>query len=110
MEETDFFAKVFPWTCDASARDHQDLAVLDDRALRARTLRTPVRHVAISDGSSTRSQEDRQVPRQRHHSFEYLEKYSTDAVRYWAGSARLGADTVFSEEQMKVGRRLASRS
>ncbi len=38
---------------------------------------------------------------------EYLEKYSTDAVRYWAGSARLGADTVFSEEQMKVGRRLA---
>jgi valyl-tRNA synthetase len=37
----------------------------------------------------------------------YLEKYSTDAVRYWAGSARLGADTVFSEEQMKVGRRLA---
>jgi len=38
---------------------------------------------------------------------EYLERYSTDAVRYWAGSARLGADTVFSEEQMKVGRRLA---
>ncbi len=38
---------------------------------------------------------------------EYLEKYSTDAVRYWTGSARLGADTIFSEEQMKVGRRLA---
>jgi len=38
---------------------------------------------------------------------EYLERYSTDAVRYWAGSARLGSDTVFSEEQMKVGRRLA---
>jgi valyl-tRNA synthetase len=38
---------------------------------------------------------------------EFLEKYSTDAVRYWAGSARLGADTVFSEDQMKVGRRLA---
>ncbi len=38
---------------------------------------------------------------------EYLERYSSDAVRYWAGSARLGADTVFSEDQMKVGRRLA---
>jgi valyl-tRNA synthetase len=37
----------------------------------------------------------------------YLDTYSTDAVRYWAGSARLGVDTVFSEEQMKVGRRLA---
>jgi len=38
---------------------------------------------------------------------EYLERYSSDAVRYWAGSARLGADTIFSEDQMKVGRRLA---
>jgi valyl-tRNA synthetase len=38
---------------------------------------------------------------------EYLERYSTDAVRYWTASARLGTDTVFSEEQMKVGRRLA---
>ena len=38
---------------------------------------------------------------------EYLDRYSTDAVRYWTGSARLGTDTIFSEEQMKVGRRLA---
>ena len=38
---------------------------------------------------------------------DFLERYGTDAVRYWAASARLGADTVFSEDQMKVGRRLA---
>ena len=38
---------------------------------------------------------------------ELLDKHGTDAVRYWAGSARLGVDTVFDEQQMQVGRRLA---
>ena len=38
-----------------------------------------------------------------------LEQYGTDAVRYWASSARPGVDTAFSEEQMKVGRKLANK-
>ena len=38
-----------------------------------------------------------------------FEQYGTDAVRYWSLSARPGVDTVFSEEQMKVGRRLATK-
>jgi valyl-tRNA synthetase len=38
---------------------------------------------------------------------EVFEKHSSDAVRYWAGAARLGADATFDEQQMKVGRRLA---
>ncbi len=38
-----------------------------------------------------------------------FEQYGTDAVRYWAGSARPGTDTAFSEDQMKVGRKLANK-
>ncbi|WP_136313802.1 valine--tRNA ligase [Actinomyces procaprae] len=36
-----------------------------------------------------------------------LEKYGSDAVRYWAASARLGLDAAFEETQIKIGRRLA---
>jgi valyl-tRNA synthetase len=36
-----------------------------------------------------------------------LRQHGTDAVRYWATSARLGVDTAFDLAQIKVGRRLA---
>jgi len=36
-----------------------------------------------------------------------LEQYGSDAVRYWAASARLGLDAAFEETQIKIGRRLA---
>ena len=38
-----------------------------------------------------------------------FDQYGTDAVRYWSGSARPGVDTAFSEDQMKVGRKLANK-
>jgi valyl-tRNA synthetase len=36
-----------------------------------------------------------------------LREYGSDAVRYWAASARLGVDAAFDPGQLKIGRRLA---
>ena len=38
-----------------------------------------------------------------------IEQYGADAVRYWAGSARLGVDTAIDEKVFKVGKRLATK-
>ncbi len=39
----------------------------------------------------------------------WLEKYGADACRYWSGGARLGVDTAFEEQQIKVGKRLVTK-
>ncbi|RMG42870.1 MAG: valine--tRNA ligase [Candidatus Dadabacteria bacterium] len=38
-----------------------------------------------------------------------LEQYSSDAIRYWAGRARLGTDTACDPSVFKVGMRLATK-
>jgi len=38
-----------------------------------------------------------------------FDSYGSDAVRYWAVGARPGVDTAFSEDQMKVGRKLSTK-
>ncbi len=38
-----------------------------------------------------------------------IKVYSADALRYWAGKARLGQDTAYDEELFKVGKRLSTK-
>jgi valyl-tRNA synthetase len=38
-----------------------------------------------------------------------IEQFGADAIRYWAGSARLGVDTAMDENVYKVGRRLQTK-
>src|SRR5690606_35969864 len=38
-----------------------------------------------------------------------FDEHGVDAVRYWAASARLGADTAFDPQVFKIGRRLTTK-
>ncbi len=40
---------------------------------------------------------------------ELIEDKGTDAVRYWASTSRLGTDTAFSEDLLKIGRKLVTK-
>ncbi len=40
---------------------------------------------------------------------ELIEEKGTDSVRYWASTSRLGADTAFSEDLLKIGRKLVTK-
>lgn len=38
-----------------------------------------------------------------------IETYSSDALRYWAGKAKLGQDTIYDENVFKIGQRLGTK-
>ncbi|MFN5352055.1 MAG: valine--tRNA ligase [Alphaproteobacteria bacterium] len=40
---------------------------------------------------------------------ELIEQHGSDAVRYWASTSRLGTDTAFSEDLLKIGRKLVNK-
>ncbi|MDF2802403.1 MAG: valine--tRNA ligase [Anaerocolumna sp.] len=38
-----------------------------------------------------------------------IETYSADVIRYWSANAKLGTDTFFHEEELKIGRRFITK-
>jgi len=107
--DADLFARVFPM--DLRPQAHEIIRTwLFYTALRSHVLTgaLPWRHAAISGWiidpdrkKMSKSAGNVVTPA------DLLHEYGTDAVRYWAASARLGVDTAFDLAQMKVGRRLS---
>ncbi len=103
------FARVFPF--DLRPQGHDIIRTwLFSSAVRADALQdsAPWRHAALSGWildpdrkKMSKSKGNVVVPT------DVLEQFGADAVRYWAASAKLGADTAYEVAQMKIGRRLA---
>jgi valyl-tRNA synthetase len=107
--DEDLFAKVFPF--DLRPQGHDIIRTwLFSSVVQADALQNvaPWKHAAISGWildpdrkKMSKSKGNVVVPT------DVLDEFGSDAVRYWATSAKLGADTAYEIAQMKIGRRLA---
>src|SRR6476620_1153711 len=107
--DEDLFAKVYPFALRPQGHDIIRTWLFSS-VVRADSLQdsAPWKHAAISGWildpdrkKMSKSKGNVVVPT------DVLNEFGSDAVRYWAASAKLGADTAYEIAQMKIGRRLA---
>jgi valyl-tRNA synthetase len=110
-DDPDLFARVFPmdlrpqghdiirtWLFSTIVRSHYefDVAPWKNAALSGWILDPDRKKMSKSKGNVV-------TP------FDLLDTYGTDAVRYWSACGRPGVDTAMSDDQMKIGRKLATK-
>ncbi len=113
--DEEFFSKVFPF--DLRPQGHDIIRTwLFSTVVRANSLNeaAPWRHAGLSGWildpdrkKMSKSKGNVVVPSDI--LAEAKPGFGPDAVRYWAASAKLGADTAYDVTQMQIGRRLAMK-
>jgi valyl-tRNA synthetase len=111
LDDPDLFAQTFPMDLRPQAHDiirtwlfySVVRSNLENRVL-------PWSHAALSGwildpDRKKMSKSQGNVVTPRH----LLDEHGADAVRYWAARGRPGTDTAFDPQQMKIGRRLATK-
>ena len=107
------------WTClsfftpPAGARDHPHLGFLHYREVPFPLRQHPPWEQVLISGWGIAGEGMGKISKSRGGGplppLEMIERYSADAVRYWAASTGPGKDAVISEEKIKLGARLVNK-
>jgi valyl-tRNA synthetase len=112
LEDKDLFERVFPMSLRPQAHDIiRTWAFYTIVKSLYHFKKAPWSHIAISGHGL--SPEGHKVSKSKGASvidpLKMMEKYSADAIRYWAASSKLGEDSMISEDKIAFGQRLVNK-